>query len=240
MVRFFSALLVASTGVLFSPSAVGDSGAADMVFHEKMSEDVSSLTIHVAGGLDLIIGASDTAEALISKVVNFCNSHDLKPFVLSCDVLLITAIWRQFTFQFEQLIHNNITTSSGSCNFSIQSNTHDDDDGDVYDCKSNLAAMDGVDDDDLIDVVNYKSFIRTMTGRRALTSTVNMIPPNTPREYFQGTVDEFLVNEPWLSELTRGGDRPLLAAVTIVRDGAIFLPIWLRCGPAKVERMNSA
>jgi len=67
--------------------------------------------------------------------------------------------------------------------------------------------MDGVDADDLIDVVNYESFIRTMPGRSALTSTGNKIHPITPRQYFQGSVDEFLVNDPRVSELTRGGNR---------------------------------
>jgi hypothetical protein len=64
-----------------------------------------------AAGLDLVVGASDTTEVVVSKVVDFCDSHDWKPFMLNCDVLLITAIRRQFTYQFEQL-RNNITTSS--------------------------------------------------------------------------------------------------------------------------------
>ena len=238
MVRFF-ALLIASTGA-FCTSAIGDNCAADMVFHQKISEDVNSLTIHIADGLDLVVGASDTTKALVIKVVDFCDSHYWKPFMLNCDVLLITAIRRQFTYQFEQL-RNNITTSSSSFNSSIQSSTGaygDDDDDDTYDCKSNRAAMDGVDADDLIDVVNYESFVRTMTGRSALTPTGNKIHQVTPRQYFQGSVDEFLVNDPRVSELTRGGDGPLLAAVTIVRDEAIFLPIWLRYYSSQVDSVD--
>jgi hypothetical protein len=162
--------------------------------------------------------------------------------MLNCDVLLITAIRRQFTYQFEQLRNNSITTSSSSINSSIQSSTDayddDDDDDDTYDCKSNLAAMDGVDADDLINVVNYESFIRTMTGRSALTPTGNKSHPVTPRLYFQGSVDEFLVNDPRVSELTRGVDRPLLAAVTIVRDEVIFLPMWLRYYSSQVGSVD--
>jgi hypothetical protein len=217
-----------------------------MVFHEKIREDVNSLTIHIADGLDLVVGASDTTEALVSKVVDFCDSHDWKPFMLNCYVLLITAIRRQFTYQFEQL-RKNIPVSCSSFRSSIQSSTdafgdddenNDDDDDNTYDCKSNRAAMDGVDADDLIDVVNYESFIRTMTGRSTLTPTGNKIHPVTPRQYFQGSVDEFLVNDNRVSELTRGGDRPLLAAVTIVRDEAIFLPIWLRYYSSQVDSVD--